>query len=381
MPQLEPVRVAAEVTTDGGSPARGVPIPDTMAAVVLTQPGREGVSLQTIRVPQPGPMEVLCRTDSVYICGTDSHIIKGDYPGFWPKAYPFVPGHEWSGVIVGLGEGTAAFGWAVGDRVAGTSHAGCGYCRNCTSGRYNLCENYGDESRGHHQYGHTAPGAYAQYVVHSVRSVFKIPDSLSLEDAAALDPASIALHTSKRADMAPGDTVAVIGAGSMGLMVVQCALALGAGRVLVIGRGERLAKAEELGAEPIDYSRVDPVSAVRAATDGRGAHCVIECAGTAATLAQAIEMTRKGGHVSVIGIPLEGAALPIKKLVLDEIDLYGVRANRGTCQEVLPLMVRGVIDVKPLVTHRFPLSAFPEALDTFVERKDGAIKVLLKPNP
>jgi L-iditol 2-dehydrogenase len=362
-----------------GGPPQTPALPSTMRAVVLTGPGVEGVTVRDVPVPSPGRMEVLCRVDSVYICGTDPHIINGDYPGFWPKDYPFIPGHEWSGVVVGLGEDAAAFGWRIGDRVAGTSHAGCGYCRNCTTGRYNLCENFGDESRGHRQYGHYTAGAYAEYVVHSVRSVYKVPDELSLEEAAAMDPASIALHTVKRAGMAPGDTVAIIGPGPMGLMVLQCALALGAGRVLVVGRGERLSKAVELGAEPIDFSTEDAVAAVRRATGGVGAHVVIECAGTSETLAQAVEMTRKGGCVSVIGIPLEPAALNVKKLVLEEIDVHGVRANRGTPAEVLPLMVRGAIDVKPLLTHTFPLSEFPAALETFMRRKDGAIKVLIKP--
>ncbi len=358
---------------------RPATFPTTMQAVILTGPGIENVTLQRIAVPRPGRMELLCRVEAAYICGTDPHIIKGDYPGFWPKAYPFIPGHEWAGVVAGLGEGAADFGWRVGDRVAGTSHAGCGYCRNCTTGRYNLCENYGDEARGHRQYGHYTAGAYAEYVVHSVRSVCRVPDALSLEDAAAMDPASIALHTVKRAEMSPGDTVAVIGPGPMGLMVLLCALALGAGRVLMVGRGERLAKAVELGAEPIDYSEEDPVAAVRRATGGAGAHCVIECAGTGETLAQAIEMVRKGGHISVIGIPLQAAPLPIQKLVLEEIDVHGVRANRGTCEEVLRLMARRAVDVSKLLTHRFPLSEFREALDTFVKRRDGAIKVLIKP--
>src|SRR5207237_7196300 len=121
------------------------------------------------------------------------------------------PGRGWAGTVVALGVVADAFGWRVGDRVAGTSHAGCGYCRNCASGRYNLCENYGDESRGHRQYGHYSAGAYAEYVVHSVRSVFKVPNGMSAEEAASMDPASIALYTVKRAEMSPGDTVAVIG--------------------------------------------------------------------------------------------------------------------------------------------------------------------------
>ena len=366
-------------TRAAGRPARlGAP-PERMRAVVLTGPGFDKVTLQTVPVPRPGRMELLCKVDSVFICGTDPHIVRGDYPGFWPKSYPFTPGHEWSGVVIGIGEAASDFGWRPGDRVAGTSHAGCGYCRNCAAGRYNLCENYAHEARGHRQYGHYSPGAYAEYVVQSVRSVFRVPPSLPLEEAAAMDPASIALHTVKRAQMSPGDTVAVIGPGPMGLMVQQCALALGAGRVLAVGRGVRLAKAVELGAEPIDYAALDPVAAVRAATGGAGAQVTIECAGTSETLAQAIEMTRKGGHVSVIGIPLESAPLPIQKMVLEEISVHGVRANRGTCEEVLPLMVRGAVSVRPLLTHRFPLDEFPAALDTFVQRRDGAIKVLIKP--
>ena len=114
---------------------------------------------------------------AIAICGTDPHIIGGDYPGFWPKEFPFIPGHEWSGEVVELGPGAAELGWELGARVAGTSHAGCGFCRLCVEGRYNLCENYGDE-RLHRQYGHYTQGAYADYVVHSVKSVFAVPDEL-----------------------------------------------------------------------------------------------------------------------------------------------------------------------------------------------------------
>jgi L-iditol 2-dehydrogenase len=356
-----------------------IDIPSVMHAVVLTGPGRENVTIRRVPVPSPQRMEVLCKVDSVYICGTDPHIVNGDYPGFWPKSYLFIPGHEWARTIVALGPDAATFEWRIDNRVAGTSHAGYGYCHNCVSGRYNLCENDGNEWRGHHQYGHYSLGAHAEYVVHSVRSVFKIPDALTLEQAAAIDSASIALHTVKRTEIRPGDTVAVIGPGPMGLMVLQCALAVGAGRVMMIGRGERLAKAVELGAEPIDYTVQDPVEAVRRSTDLRGVSATIECVGAPQTLHKAIEMVHKGWHVTVIGIPLEPAALPVQKLVLEEIDLQGVRANRGTCEEVLPLMVRGAVDVRPLITRRFPLEAFPEALDTFVHRKGGAIKVLIKP--
>lgn len=356
-------------------------LPQTMAALVLRAPGRHAV--ETVPVPRPGPMELLCRVDSVAICGTDPHIIAGDYPGFWPQAFPLVPGHEWAGTVVALGEGAAAFGWDMGQRVAGTSHAGCGYCRMCLTGRYNLCESYGDPSRGHRQYGHYSPGAYAEYVVHSVRSLFALPDGLPLEEAALLDPASIALHTVKRTAFAPGDVVAVLGLGPMGLLVVMCALALGAGTVIAIGRGDRLARAVGLGAVPVDYTAGDPVAAVRALTGGRGAPAVAECAGGTETLGQAVGMAARGGRVAVIGIPTgagaDAAPFPLRRAVLDEIEVRGVRANQNTCAEVLPLMANGRVDVGRLITHAFPLRDFAAALQTFVSRKDGALKVIVHP--
>src|SRR5919109_1001365 len=236
-----------------------------MDALVLHEPNRFAV--EDVPRPEPGPNEVLCKVHAVAVCGTDPHIIRGDYPGFWPKRFPFVPGHEWSGEVVELGAGVDAYGWRTGIRVAGTSHAGCGVCRKCVEGRYNLCENYGDE-RVHRQYGHYTQGSYAHYVVHSIKSVFPIPDSLTWDEGAMLDPTAIALHTVKRGGQAPGDTVVVVGPGVMGLLVAECASALGAGRVVVIGRSERLAKAAELGHETVDFTKEDPVTRVREVTDG-----------------------------------------------------------------------------------------------------------------
>jgi L-iditol 2-dehydrogenase len=352
-----------------------------MDALVLAAPHRFAV--ERVAVPQPGRMEVLCTVDSVAICGTDPHIIAGDFPGFWPHAFPFVPGHEWAGTVAALGEGAAAHGWRVGQRVAGTSHAGCGYCRMCSTGRYNLCESYGEPERGHRQYGHYSPGAYAEYVVHSIRSIFPLPDALPLEEAALMDPASIALHTTKRAGLDPGDTVVVLGPGPIGLLVVMCAFALGAGRVIVVGRGDRLARAAALGAEPIDYSAGDPVAAVRDATGGRGAPAVVESAGAAEALSQAVQMAARGGRVAVVGIPTgaagEAAPLPLRRAVLDEIDIRGVRANRNTCTEVIPLMASKRVDAARLITHRFSLRDYAAALETFTSRRDGALKVIVKP--
>jgi L-iditol 2-dehydrogenase len=347
-----------------------------MDALVVHAPDR--FSVEDVPRPEPGENEVLCKVHAVAICGTDPHIIHGDYPGFWPKEFPFVPGHEWAGEVVEVGPGAERFGWHPGTRVAGTSHAGCGFCRKCVEGRYNLCENYGDEAV-HRQYGHYTQGSYAEYVVHSIASVFPIPESLGYDEAAMLDPISIALHTVKRGGHAPGDTVVVVGPGVMGLLVAECARALGAGRVIVVGRGERLAKAAELGNETVDFSARDPVAGVRELTDGLGAEVALECSGDPAAVGQCVDMLRKGGRVAVIGIPLEDARVPMQKIVLNELEIVGVRAAAGEMPEAIALVAAGKIRLGELITHRFALKDYAEALRTFTERVDGALKVIVHP--
>src|SRR5919202_591543 len=232
-------------------------LPELMRAVVLTGPNRHEVR-DDVPVPRPERLEVLCRVDSVAICGTDLHIYEGRFPGRWPRSYPFTPGHEWSGTVVQLGPEAEVLGWKVGDRVAGPSPAPCGYCRNCRIGRYNLCENYGKAGL-HHQYGHYSQGADAEYVVHSVKSVFHMPEELELPYGAMVDTASIALHSVKRPGINPSDVVVVVGAGPMGFLTADCAYALGAATVIVTGSGERLARAADLGFTTIDYRAQDPV--------------------------------------------------------------------------------------------------------------------------
>jgi L-iditol 2-dehydrogenase len=335
-------------------------------------------SVEDVERPAPGPFEVLCKVRAAAICGTDPHIIRGEHLGLWPKAWPLIPGHEWCGEVVEVGPGADALGWAPGVRVAGTSHAGCGYCRQCVIGRYNLCENFGDE-RLHRQYGHYTDGAYADYVVHSVKSVFRVPDELSDEEAAMLDPTSIALHTVKRGGHRPGDTVAVVGPGVMGLLVAECAKALGAGRIIVIGRGARLARAAELGFETLDFTAEDPVAGVRERTGGLGAEVALECSGSPEAVGQCVSLLRKGGRVAIIGIPGRDAPLPLQRIVLDEIDVVGVRASAGEMPEAIALVAAGRIRLRELITHRFGLEDFAAAYDTFTERRDGALKVIVSP--
>jgi L-iditol 2-dehydrogenase len=347
-----------------------------MRALVVREPN--AFAVEEVERPRPGPYEVLCKVRATAICGTDPHIIGGHYPGFWPKEWPLIPGHEWCGDIVEVGEGAAALGWQPGTRVAGTSHAACGFCRKCVEGRYNLCENFGVAGL-HSQYGHNADGAYADYVVHSVKSVFAVPEALSDEEAAMLDPTAIALHTVKRSRMQPGDTAVVVGPGVMGLLVAECARALGAGRVIVVGRGERLARAAAMGHETVDFTAADPVATVRELTGGFGAEVALECSGAPEAVGQCAELLRRGGRVAVIGIPLEDARIPLQRIVLDEIEIVGVRAAAGEMPQAIALVAAGRIRLRELITHRFALEDFADAYRTFTERVDGALKVIVRP--
>jgi L-iditol 2-dehydrogenase len=347
-----------------------------MQALVVLEPER--FEIQEVPIPEPGAMEVLCRVKAVSICGTDSHLIAGDYPGFWPPAFPIIPGHEWSGEIVRLGPGAEKAGWQVGDRVAGTSHDACGVCQQCVEGRYNLCENYGVMDL-HRQYGHNYQGADAEYVVHGVKCIFPLPEAISWEEGAVIDPASLALHCARRGQIDPGDTVVIMGAGPVGLLGGDAALAMGAGQVIVVGRGLRLQKALDMGFSGIDSNATDPVAAVRDLTGGLGADVVLEAAGTPTTVRWALSLLRKGGRIAAVGIPTEGVEIDMRELVLYELELAGSRAAAGEMRRVMPLIADGRIRLREIMTHQFALSEFEKALATFRDRSTGAIKITITP--
>ena len=248
------------------------------------------------------------------------------------------------------------------------------------TGRFNICLNYGNEDMGHRQYGHYTSGSYAQYMRTSIKSIYKIPDNMDLEYSACVDPLSIALYTVKRTRLQPGEDILILGTGPQGIMAVLCAQAMGAGRVIVAGNGERLDKAIELGAIGLNYRKRDVVQEVMELTSGHGVPRVCECAGTKASIHQACMLAARGGVVSLVGIPHEEPTLPIKRIVLDEVELVGNRANPNTAEEAISLMANNRVDLKPLMTHRFNLDDFGTALETFEKRKEGSIKVAIKPN-
>lgn len=358
-------------------------IPDTMQALVLNGPN--DFAICEVPTPQPKGDEVLCRVKAVAICGTDPKIIAGKFPGFWPPSFPAVIGHEWAGEVVAVADGVAASAklaakYAVGTRVAGEAHKGCGICLNCMTGHYTVCLNYGDSSSGHRHYGFTSPGAYAEYVVSSIKSVTPLPDSLTYHQGAMLDSAGVALHGVQRGRVTTGDSVLVTGPGAVGQFSLQYARASGARLVMMIGRGPRLAFAEKMGAIGIDYETAgDPVARVLELTGGVGVDCTLECAGTQQSIDWAIKCTRKAGRLVMAGLPIESITVPWGPMTLAELDILGVRANPNTAAPALALMANGMVSTEGIHTHTFPLDQFAEALATFVQRRDGAMKVVIEP--
>ncbi|MGI6169032.1 MAG: zinc-dependent alcohol dehydrogenase [Christensenellales bacterium] len=349
---------------------------DTMKAVVIHGP--ENFSVETVPVPVPRRGEVRVKIEAVAICGSDPKLFHGTYLGSTAQIYPFIAGHEFSGRVVSLGEEVTEL--EVGDRVAGEAHCGCGYCKNCMSGLYNICLNYGKPETGHRHYGFTWQGAYAQYNVYNVKALTKMPDSVSYEEGTLVDTAGTSLSGISLIGLVPGGFCVVVGPGPVGLCAMMIARSMGS-KVIMVGRGQRLQAAKKLGADYIvDCENEEVAARVREITGGIGADEAVECAGNAASVNYAIHSVKRGGRVVLLGMPsAEEISFPIKPVILDEIMVRGSRANPNVAENVLRLVELGVLNVKDMITHTFPLEQVHEALETFETRKGGALKVILKP--
>jgi L-iditol 2-dehydrogenase len=342
-------------------------IPATMRAALLRDFGT--LAVEEVATPQPGPGEVLVRVSACGVCGTDLKIVAGAYQGTWPPELPFIIGHEWSGEVAALGPGTERSGLAVGDRVVAENHTGCGQCPMCRAGRYNLCERVREP--GFKLYGHTAPGALAQYAARPALALHKVPAHVTDLAAALVNQGALTVHAARRAGLGPGASVAVYGPGLLGLLMLQVARAAGATTVIMVGRGQRLAVARELGATAIvDYQADDPVAGVRAATGGRGADCVFDCSGNPAVMGQLLRSARRGGTVALLGLAGGAVAdLPVDLVTLDELDVLGVRSSPNAYPAMIALLASGAVRTEPLTTHVYPLAEVAAAFGALARRE------------
>jgi L-iditol 2-dehydrogenase len=353
-------------------------IPEKMKAAVLMAPNV--LEVREVNTPQPGPADVLIRVEACAVCHSDVSLMAKSWPA-QPPFGSFIPGHEYSGTIVALGETVDEF--KVGERVAVEAHLGCLRCRNCRLGNYTACLNYG--KKGHRANGFTTNGGFAQYVVNHVNTVYPIPESVDFDEASLITNLGCVLYGFETiGGYIVGDHVVVIGPGPLGLISVEVAKALCAGKVFLVGtRASRLKVGEALGADRIiDINQEDPVRVIKEETKGIGADLVIESSGAAEAPQTAIDMGKRMGKILLIGFPEEPVHTDFSALGRDNKSIYTVRGEgRTNCGRAVSLLALGRVNLKSLVTHSFSLTDISEAFKTFKERIGGAIKVAVKPNP
>jgi 2-desacetyl-2-hydroxyethyl bacteriochlorophyllide A dehydrogenase len=320
------------------------------------------------------PDDVVVRVEASGICGSDLHI----YHGRVPVEAGFTIGHEFVGTVLAAGEAVDRV--AVGDRVLGCFHTACATCASCVRGDYHRCRN--GRTFGHGSHLGDLQGAQAEQLLvpHANLTLRKVPEGMSSDVALfAGDVMGTGYHAIAGAEMKPGDTVAVLGLGPVGLCAVQAALAAGAVRVFAIDTVEpRLAIAAEFGATPLHLTEQDPKRELRAATDGLGADLVVDAVGNPEPLALAVSLTRDAGTIAGIGAYSGRAELPIGLAWLKGLNLRLGQANViAHVDRVLALMATGKLDPTPLVSSHMPLDEAPEAYRVYDRRE--ALKIVLTP--
>jgi L-iditol 2-dehydrogenase len=357
------------------------PISEQMKAWVLGNP--DELLLREKPTPVPKRAEVLVRIDAVAICATDLEIIHAGSPariqGGLPFNKNFTPGHEYMGTVAALGPDVDEF--SIGERVTVEIHAGCGQCKRCRQGMYTSCLNYGKPEKGHRANGFTTDGGFAEYAVNHINTLVRVPDSMSDAEATLVVTAGTSMYgLTELGGLVAGESVVVIGPGPIGLLGVAVAKALGASPVILTGtRERRLAIGKTLGADRvINIAEEDPVETVKSLTGGIGADYVIECAGTEATVNQAIHITNRGGRICLAAFPHETVMTDIAHLVRNNIYVFGIRGEgRSATHRALELMAEKRFDATRIHTHTFALADLPTALRYARDRVDDAIKVVV----
>ncbi|XP_030580919.1 sorbitol dehydrogenase [Archocentrus centrarchus] len=340
-------------------------------SVVLHAKG--DLRLESRPVPEPGPNEVLLQMHSVGICGSDVHYWQHGRIGAFVLTKPMVLGHEAAGRVVKVGSGVKHL--KVGDRVAIEPGVPREMDEFFKTGRYNLsptiffCATPPDD------------GNLCRYYTHSASFCYKLPDNVTFEEGALIEPLSVGIHACQRAGVTLGSTVFVCGAGPIGLVCLLVAKAMGASQVVISDLSEeRLSMAKELGADFLltVKSGDGPQELAKSVADmlGTRPHVTIECTGVESCIQTAIYTTRSGGVVVLVGLGSEMATVPLINAAVREVDIRGVFRYCNTWPMAIAMLASGKVNVKPLVTHRFPLEQAVQAFET--TRQGLGIKVMLK---
>jgi alcohol dehydrogenase len=345
-----------------------------MKALVYHGPGQK--AWEEVADPRiEAPTDVIVRIDSATICGTDLHILEGDVPEVAPGT---ILGHEAVGTVVELGSAVTTL--ERGDRVLVSCITSCGRCRFCKEGRYGLCTGGGGWI-----FGHLIDGLQAEYarVPFADTSVYKVPEALSDEQVLFLaDILPTAYEVGVlNGGVEPGDTVAIVGVGPIGLAAIMTARLHSPGHIVAIDLDtSRLEKAAEFGADvTIDSGSEDPVARVLELTDGLGADVAIEAVGVPETFELCADLIRPGGRVANVGVHGRPATLHLEKLWIRDVLITTGLVDTTTTPKFLKLIEAGRLDPTPFATHRFALADAEEAYDVFgAAAESHALKVVLE---
>ena len=343
-----------------------------MKALVLVEYRK--LVLEEVAKPTPRPGEVLVQVKACGICGSDVHGMDGSTGRRRP---PVIMGHEAAGSIAEIGAGVE--GWKAGDRVTFDSTIYCGHCDFCRQGQVNLCNRrrvLGVSCEDYKQ-----DGAFADYVAVPSPILYRLPDSLPFEHAALIEPFSIAFHAARRTPLSLNDTAVVVGAGMIGLALVQTLRLAGCGRVIAVDMiPEKLTLAKSLGADDtVSSANGSALEEINQLTNGRGADVAFEAVGVAATVDLAIRCVRKGGQVTLVGNVSPKVELPLQVAVTRELTLNGTCASSGEYPGCLDMMARGSIQAAPLLSAVAPLSEGASWFDRLYRKEPGLLKVVLSP--
>ena len=343
-----------------------------MKALLLSEYNH--LELQDLPAPVAAADELLIRIAACGICGSDVHGYDGSTGRRIP---PIVMGHEAAGTVLAIG--SAVTGFEVGDRVAFDSTVYCGACQYCRNGQMNLCD--ARQVIGVSCAEYRRAGAFAELLAIPARIACHLPSEFSFPQAAMLEAVSVALHGVAVSEMEEGNTVLVIGAGMIGLLLLQAARAAGAARVLVSDIDPtRLKMAADLRSdETLECSGATLVERVLALTGGAGVDLVLEAVGRDETVASAIDSVRKGGTVTLVGNISPTVSIPLQKVVSRQIRLQGSCASSGEYGKAIELIAAGKILVEPLITAVAPLSSGPQWFKRLHAREPNLMKIVLDP--
>ncbi|GIP15927.1 sorbitol dehydrogenase [Paenibacillus montaniterrae] len=344
----------------------------TMLAAVLNKP--LDMEMKQVPIPVPGKDEALIKVYCIGVCGSDVHYYEHGKIGRYVVEKPIILGHELAGEVVAIGEAVKHV--QVGDRVAVEPGVTCGRCEYCKAGRYNLCPDV--------VFMATPPvdGAWAEYVAVRADFLFKLPDSMSYEQGALLEPLSVGIHAMNRANVTPADRLLVTGLGPIGLLAIQAAKLFGVKEIYatdVVPFRQQLAL--EMGVTAVIDPTQHPVKErLLELTDGQGVTVVVESSGNGRAIGDALRAVKRGGRVVLVGMPaVDEIPVDVNAIIDAELDVYGLFRYANTYPAAIAALSNSELDIEKVITHKFSLNDTVQAVEMARTQKDTSIKVMIYP--